>query len=86
MARAGPFRRSLDMTLASLNFRSTALAETGGAMLNLVLLAGTLSAIWFVFLMNIVSSGEAKVAEESKSTSLNSVVVKWAGICCLLTH
>ena len=43
-------------------------------MLNLLLLAGTLSAIWFVFLMSIVSSGEAKVAEQSNSTSVNSLV------------
>ena len=41
-------------------------------MLNLVLLVGTLSAIWFVFLTNIVSLGEAKVAERSNFASVGS--------------
>lgn len=60
------------MTQAGLDFRSSALAERGGAMLSLVLIVGTLSAIWFVFLTNIVSLGEAKVAERSNFASVRS--------------
>ena len=46
--------------------------QEGSSLLNLLLLAGTLSAVWFVILTNIVSLGEAKVPERSNPASVSS--------------
>ena len=71
----------LRMARAGLNFRLITQArqrcmrhhtdQKGSSLLSLLLLAGTMSAMWFVFLMNIVSMGEAQVAERSDFASVS---------------
>ncbi len=61
-----------------LNIRGRVLAlghhpdQEGSSLLNLMLLAGTLSAVWFVILMNIVSMGEAKETDRSDLAAISS--------------